>query len=251
MAFDALAASYDSEFSNRPIARLLRERVHERLSVHLKPGMRALDLGCGTGIDSLWMAENGAQVTALDASPAMLEITRKRLAAHSEAQVAAFDYNHLPTDAYKGPFELVLADFGALNMLEDWRPLAEWLISRVSPGGVLCVAVMTRFCLWESAWNFLHLKPGRAMRRWGGTAAFGDQTVTYPLVVHVVRAFMPEFRITHKRGLGIFLPPSEMFEVVEKRPRLMRLLSRVDDWFWRHGTGTRIADHAWLELTRQ
>lgn len=251
MGFDALAAGYDNEFANRPAARWLRERVHERLGLHVKPGTRTLDLGCGTGIDSLWMAEHGAQVTALDASAAMLEITRKRLAGHPSAAVAPFDFNHLPAESYTGPFDLVLADFGALNLLEDWRPLAEWLIPRVSSGGVLCVAVMTRFCLWETAWNLLHFKPRRAARRWGGSSTFGDLTVTYPLIMHVVRAFLPEFRLTQKRGLGVFLPPSEMFGVIEKRPRLLKTLTRLDGWCWERGVGAGIADHTWIELTRR
>lgn len=251
MGFDTLAAGYDAEFATRPVARWLRERVHERLAVHLSPGMRALDMGCGTGIDSEWMAAHGVQVTALDATPAMLDITRQKLAAYPDATVAPFDFNNLPPDEHPGPYNLVLANFGALNMLEDWRPLAEWLIPRVAPGGVLCFAVMTRFCLWETTWNLLHLRPKRAARRWWGTAPFGDLTVTYPFIINLVRAFVPEFRLTHKRGLGIFLPPSEMFAVVEKRPRLLNVLTRIDQWLWQYGTGTRIADHAWLELTKR
>jgi ubiquinone/menaquinone biosynthesis C-methylase UbiE len=76
MAFDRLAAGYDAGFSERPVARWLRAREHERLALHVRPGEAALDLGCGTGTDALWLAEQGMQVTALDASPAMLEIAR-------------------------------------------------------------------------------------------------------------------------------------------------------------------------------
>ena len=251
MAFDPLAASYDTDFSARPIAKWLREREHERLSTHLKPAAPALDLGCGTGTDALWLAGHGMRVTALDASPAMREIAQRKLAAYPDAVVEPFDLNALPAAKYHGPYQLVLSNFGALNNLEDMRPLVEWLIPRVASGGVVCVAVMTRFCLWETAWNLLHLKPKRAFRRWSGEGVFRGVNVYYHGMFDVIRAFAPEFRLTHKRGLGVFLPPSEMFDVVEKRPALLRTLTALDARLWKYGTGTRIADHAWLEFTRR
>lgn len=250
MAFDPLAAGYDADFSARPVAKWLREREYERLALHVRDGAAALDLGCGTGTDALWLAEQGMRVTALDASPAMLEIAQRKLAAYPEAHVDVFDLRQLP-DGYVGPFELVLSNFGALNALEETRPLAEWLIPRVPSGGVVCMAVMTRFCLWETVWNVVRLKPRRAARRWGGQAPFRETTVYYPTVFELVRAFAPEFRLTHKRGLAIFLPPSEMFGVVEARPRLMNALTALDSRLWKYGAGTRIADHAWLEFTRR
>jgi len=67
----------------------------------------------------------------------------------------------------------------------------------------------------------------------------------------VIRAFAPEFRLTHKRGLGVFQPPSEMFGVAEKRPALLKTLTGLEARLWKVGTGTRIADHAWLEFTRR
>ena len=251
MAFDPLAAGYDAEFSARPIAKWLREREYERLALHLKPSASALDLGCGTGTDALWLAGQGMQVTALDASPAMREIAQRKLAEYPDAAVEPFDLNALPANEYQGPYQLVLSNFGALNNLEDMRPLVEWLIPRVASGGVVCVAVMTRFCLWETAWNLLHLKPKQAFRRWSGEGRFRGVSVYYHGMFEVIRAFAPEFRLTHKRGLGVFLPPSEMFGVAEKRPGLMKTLIGLDARLWKYGTGTRIADHAWLEFTRR
>lgn len=251
MAFDPLASGYDADFSARPIAKWLREREYERLAQHVKQGAAALDLGCGTGTDALWLAEQGMRVTALDASPAMREIAQRKLAAHPDAVVEPFDLNALPPDKYHGPYHLVLSNFGALNNLEDMRPLVEWLIPRVASGGAVCAAVMTRFCLWETSWNLLHLKPGRAFRRSSGQGIFRGISVYYHGMFDVIRAFAPEFRLTHKRGLGVFLPPSEMFGVAEKRPGLLKTLTALDTRLWTYGTGTRIADHAWLEFTRR
>ena len=43
----------------------------------LSPG-KALDLACGSGRNALWLAKQGWSVTAVDGSPAAIEILRSR-----------------------------------------------------------------------------------------------------------------------------------------------------------------------------
>ncbi|NQU34712.1 MAG: class I SAM-dependent methyltransferase [Bacteroidetes bacterium] len=38
---------------------------------------RTLELGCGTGTDAIWLAENGFEVTAIDGSPIAIDIAKK------------------------------------------------------------------------------------------------------------------------------------------------------------------------------
>ena len=46
------------------------------LSSHLEPGMRVLELGCGTGYFTRELARLGADVIAVDVSPELLEIAK-------------------------------------------------------------------------------------------------------------------------------------------------------------------------------
>jgi len=80
-AFDALAADYDASFTATPLGTLLREAVWRRLDARFAPGDRVLELACGTGEDAIHLARRGVQVTALDASPAMVETARRKVAA--------------------------------------------------------------------------------------------------------------------------------------------------------------------------
>lgn len=253
--FDALAAGYDAEFSERPTARTLRAAVHDRLRLHIRAGDAALEIGCGTGIDAAFMASLGAHVTATDVSAGMLEVARAR--AGDAVSYGVLDVNSLPVDGFVNTYQIVLANFGALNACGDFSGLAAWLSTRVAAGGVVCVAVMSRFCLWETAWQLLHLRPQAARRRWGGQSVFRPtdgghpMTVYYPSVSEIERAFSPWFTVKARRGLGVALPPSEMFGVVERRAWLSSRLTRLEAGLWRRGWGARLADHVWLEMVRR
>src|SRR5215207_5275679 len=48
--------------------------------VHLEPGQHVLDIGCGVGAFLRLIADRGARAFGLDASEALLEVARTRLA---------------------------------------------------------------------------------------------------------------------------------------------------------------------------
>jgi len=79
----------------------------------LKPGMKVLDVACGTGNQSIPAARTGAKVTGLDLAPNSLEQARKR--ARSEGLRIEFiegDAEKLPQDA--DHFDVVMSMFGAM-----------------------------------------------------------------------------------------------------------------------------------------
>src|SRR4051794_34563691 len=65
-AFDALASRYDALFSPaaNPLIALARARVHAALARHFAPGSALLEVGCGTGEDTLALAERGHTLAA-------------------------------------------------------------------------------------------------------------------------------------------------------------------------------------------
>ncbi|MGD8457584.1 MAG: methyltransferase domain-containing protein [Anaerolineales bacterium] len=78
---------YDRGIGMLTLGRL--ERLKKKIAdVYVKGGERVLEIGCGTGALSAIMGEKGAQVTAIDASPAMLaEAEEKVRAAGLEERV--------------------------------------------------------------------------------------------------------------------------------------------------------------------
>ena len=78
--FDEMAADYDRSFTTSTIGSLMRQAVWWRLDACFRPGDRVLELNCGTGADAIHLARRGVRVLATDIAPAMLELTRAKVA---------------------------------------------------------------------------------------------------------------------------------------------------------------------------
>lgn len=98
-----------------------------------KPG-RALDLGCGTGSFSVYLAKQGYDVTGLDLFPRALEMGRER------AKSEGVDVNWVQADLFtwRPPqkFDFIL-DSGCLHSLVggNLKRYKEQLLSWLAPGG--------------------------------------------------------------------------------------------------------------------
>lgn len=95
------------------------------------PGSRALDLCCGHGIVAEGLAAAGAEVTALDFSPAMLEMAGQRV---PEATLVAGDASD--TGLEGGVWDCVTVGFGILHVPDPAALLAE-ARRLLKPGGRL------------------------------------------------------------------------------------------------------------------
>ena len=115
-----------------------RHELREKLLLDLfrsgSPGPRVLNAGAGTGSFSLRLAENGFDVTSVDASSAAVEVLRRRV----PGEVAQADVTTLPfADA---AFDAaVLGE--VLEHVEDDRGALEEVARVLRPGGVLAVSV--------------------------------------------------------------------------------------------------------------
>lgn len=256
-AFDEAAAAYDAHFARTTAGLWLRESVWSRLAPFVKPGMRTLDLGCGTGEDTLWLAREGCDVTAADGSPAMLERVAVKATQFDLARrirTIELDLNAAETAApLDQSFDLVISNFGAINCAHDLAPLSRKLAAWVKPGGVLALTVMGRFCTWESAYYLARLDR-RAWRRWSGRAqaSVGSKSVSvrYWSRGDVLRAFGPSFRAISTYGVGTFLPPSYLFHWVEGHPRSFRALARWETRLGHTWPLSRVGDHMLVILRR-
>ncbi len=80
-----------------------------------RPPARVLDLGCGTGSNSLHLAKLGWEVVGVDFASKAIETAKSRAAASaSSARFIVADVSRLRADGIAGPFELVI-DIGCYH----------------------------------------------------------------------------------------------------------------------------------------
>ena len=97
-------------------------------------GGNALDLGCGTGRDAVWLAMHGWRVTAVDILPDALERDQALADLHGVSlDLRCLDVTRDPLP--EGPFDLVCAF--------RYLPPLDLVASAVAPGGTLLVETFT------------------------------------------------------------------------------------------------------------
>jgi SAM-dependent methyltransferase len=93
-------------------------------------GVRAIELGCGTGYVSAWMRRRGASVYAIDNSEAQLATARRLAAAHGLDDIEWVHGNAEVVDQPDESFDLAISEYGAAIWCDPhaWIPEAHRLL---------------------------------------------------------------------------------------------------------------------------
>jgi cyclopropane fatty-acyl-phospholipid synthase-like methyltransferase len=136
------------------------------------PAGRVLDLGCGKGTKSVYMATHGWDVTGIDAVPRALKEARRRAEASGvKVDFRVGDVTRL-ADVNLAPGYSLLFDFGCYHGLkrEQRARYAEGVTALAAPGATLLMMAFTkavppvpsgvseselreRFAAWDFAWS--------------------------------------------------------------------------------------------------
>ncbi|HVF38025.1 MAG TPA: bifunctional 2-polyprenyl-6-hydroxyphenol methylase/3-demethylubiquinol 3-O-methyltransferase UbiG [Sphingomicrobium sp.] len=108
-------------------------------------GKTALDVGCGAGLLAEPLARLGAEVTAIDAAPELIEVAK----AHAEGQGLSIDYRAVAVEQVSGLFDLVTA-MEVVEHVADPQQFIHHLAKRLAPGGLLILSTPNK-----TAWSKL------------------------------------------------------------------------------------------------
>ena len=153
-AFDSVAANYDGPRGNNALIQDMRREMWRWLDASFPSESHLLDLGCGTGLDAVRMAEHGHRVVATDWSPRMVERTHGRASdarLGDRVRTAAIGAHELERLAGSAIFDGVYSNLGALNCVPDLPSVSRECSRLLKPGGRLVFTVIGRWCPWEIA----------------------------------------------------------------------------------------------------
>jgi demethylmenaquinone methyltransferase/2-methoxy-6-polyprenyl-1,4-benzoquinol methylase len=148
--FDGVAKHYDRTNDVLSLGNAWIWRAATVKAVAPKAGEKILDLAAGTGTSSAALAKSGAEVTAADFSPGMIEVGRRK---HPGITFVEADAMNLPFA--DNEFDAVTISFGLRNIEDPKKALSE-MFRVLKPGGRLVVCEFS--------------KPPRAIFRAGYTA---------------------------------------------------------------------------------
>jgi len=183
---------------------------HERLLwpfldrvAELRPGGRALDLGCGTGVVSLALAQRGFDVVGVDHSPEMLELARQKFAAAgANATLETGDVRALRFA--DGEFDLVTIQ-GLLHHLEELDGCLGEMARVLRGGGLFYISEPTRD--ETPLRRALRLVWSKRPRRCDTASDHGVETVEEPISVDELRIALDALELDFELEFLSHLPP--------------------------------------------
>jgi SAM-dependent methyltransferase len=252
--FDLLAAEYDGQFTHGMLGTAMRRAVWQRMDARFSSGQRVLELACGTGEDAVYLGRRGVRVIATDASAAMVDAARRKVAhAGLESEVEVRHLSIEKLDQLGGlRFDGALSNFGGLNCLADLAAFSRALAARLEPGAVALFCLMGPLVPWEWLWFLVRGEPRKAFRRLrrGGVPWHG-LTIRYPSIRTLREAFAPAFRLERISAVGALMPPPYAERWTARHPWLLERLNR-----WERRLETLpplpwLADHYLAEFARR
>lgn len=121
-----------------------------------------VDIGAGTGQFATTVARACARVVAVDVSPAMLAVLRRKVSAAGLSNVAVVQSGFLTYEHHGRPADYVYSRYALHHLPDFWKALAlQRLRGVVRPGGVLR--------LWDVVYNFDAAEAARRLEDWCAT----------------------------------------------------------------------------------
>jgi ubiquinone/menaquinone biosynthesis C-methylase UbiE len=224
----------------------------------LKPGMKVLDVACGTGNLSLPAARLGANVTGVDIAENLLEQARANAAREGlQAQFDEGDAEALPYE--DASFDAVVTMYGAMFAPRPELVAAE-LLRVTKPGGVIAMANWTPTGFIGQMFKLMaaHVPPPPGMTSpvlWGKDDVvrerFGDgvsKIETTPRIVKFAFPFSPAEVVEHFR---VYYGPShQAFNRLDDEKQAA-LRKDLEELWTKHNEmtdGTTSADCEYLEV---
>jgi deazaflavin-dependent oxidoreductase (nitroreductase family) len=253
-AFDGIAEHYDGHIFGNVMNTWLRDVSVRLMENTFQPPQRIIEIGCGTGTETLELAKRGINVIACDVSSRMLDVLRRKA---SDAGLAKnITLVHVKPsqnleDAVRREIgnlslEGAYSTYGAINTEPNLPKMFLELNSLLKKDSPLVLGVWNKYCMTEMFGYLLRLKPSLAFARLRNPVPVGRSRFCVASNAYSVRSLeawvRPYFRLSKVYGVVVFLPPSNLVKYLPKG-KLLKILESFDYRIGRAFPFNRLGDH--------
>ncbi|MCI4351182.1 MAG: class I SAM-dependent methyltransferase [Thermoplasmata archaeon] len=225
--FEAVAAVYDAQIERSYIHRILKGRSLARLHALFDGHDPLLELGSGTGRETIPLLQAGHRILAVDISPRMIDQLRQRAQAvgvgdRLRTQLGSLEnLEEALADVASGSLHGAYSTFGAVNLEPSLTSLPAALGRVLGPGDRFFAGVLQRNAIVPSLYSFVLGRPRVAVGQFGNVLRPGASHVTlkvYPTdVANFSRLMRSHFDLEQWESASLLCPPDDL-------PRLWRFL---------------------------
>jgi SAM-dependent methyltransferase len=258
--FDNVAADYDHHITGNRMNRLLRNRSLAWLTPRFANAPRLLEIGCGSGMETIPLLRAGHHIVAVDISEQMLATVRSKAAQVGLAdrlqtrRLRARDLGELVEELGTGSLDGAYSTYGALNCEPDLAPIPTSLRQLLKPGAPFVAGVYNRWCLFEIAGYGASLQTARALGRRRNPIPVGSSRFCVDVYAHSVgdfrRLFRDGFSVERVEGVPVMLPPSDLAGYAEKFSRHFERLAGWDAQVGARWPFNHLGDHFLMTFVR-
>lgn len=210
-AYDMLASTYDGLVRDDLwMRRVLRHRLMRLFAA----GERILDIACGTGLETLFLAQRNIRMVGLDISPQTIERLREKARAQGLAELVEARVHDASKPLPWAPesFDGIVSTFAGLNTVRPLRDFAADAHRVLKPHGRILVHMVAPSGIWSRLYLIVRLRwrEARALkrRRQYGKSISGRvvQHQVFPAAEVYHEFFRPHFDLRRSYGLGFLWP---------------------------------------------
>jgi len=251
-AFDGVAESYDEHILKNPMNLWLRDRSLKLMAKVFRPGDVVLEIGCGTGTETLALAKRGIRVIATDISSRMLDVLRKKAAAEGLLSMVVpihcrpYEIMSKVRDEGYDSVDGAYSTYGAVNTEPRLDDMLSSLHEVIRPGGTLILGVWNKFCIYELVGYAMRARPGMAVARLRNPVPVGKSRFCVTTNSFSVGSLDDIVRRRFTRvgvyGVEILLPPSNLVRYLPPGP-LLKMAKTAESALEPHFPWNRLGDH--------
>jgi ubiquinone/menaquinone biosynthesis C-methylase UbiE len=135
--FDVKAATWDENPRRAKMAKVIAEAMRQAAS--LNDNMRAMELGCGTGLVSVLLSPSLKEVTAVDTSEQMLKVLDEKLRKNNISNIKTKLADLTKDEVFDERFDFIFSGM-VFHHIEQYETVLKKFYELLNDGGYVCIA---------------------------------------------------------------------------------------------------------------